>query len=185
MIDEGFDEPQAARIAITEVGMSWMQEELSARNMQTSLEAMLLLPPLFLVSSFIASMPKGVAALPRPKKFAARFRVMGAAAEPTFGMSSRSGFSILRDKAVTSPARSATFIIPSQRMYEPASPSMSSNAESAPSSMYRSARSAVPFMMQKSMPTEIIITKKYPNMVKAMPGYGENSINARNFCGKR
>ena len=80
MIDEGFDEPQAARIAITEVGISWMQEELSARNMQTSLEAMLLLSPLFLVSSFMASMPKGVAALPRPKKFAARFRVMGAAA---------------------------------------------------------------------------------------------------------
>ncbi len=124
-------------MAITDVGSNSTAEEFSARNMQILFDAI----PLFVCSPppsynfFMASKPKGVAALPSPKKFAARLRVMGAAAAPTFGISLRSGASTFDASASIRPERFATFIIPSHSKYEPASESMSSTAEFAPSSM--------------------------------------------------
>ena len=66
----------------------------------------------FAFSSFMASSPKGVAALPAPKKFAAKFSVIGAIAPPALGKSRRRGFLIARESASISPALRAMPISP-------------------------------------------------------------------------
>lgn len=75
----GSVDPAAARNARTLVGSSSTAEEFRAMNMHIS--SLAALPSLLaFCSSAIASMPKGVAALPRPRKLAARLSVMGAMA---------------------------------------------------------------------------------------------------------
>ena len=86
-------------------------------------------------SSAIASMPKGVAALPRPRKLAARLSVMGAMASDESGMSRFSRGRAARLSFSISPASLATFISPSHSMKEGQRARQSSKASDTPESM--------------------------------------------------
>src|SRR5450759_1939073 len=72
MMAEGFFEPATAITATAVAGINWMELVLIARNVHMAFVAM---PGRgFSVSkSFIARMPSGVAALERPRMFAAMF----------------------------------------------------------------------------------------------------------------
>jgi hypothetical protein len=122
-IAEGLDDLFAARMAIAVTGMSWTELVLIARNVHIALVAV---PGRGLSDSrsFIARRPSGVAAFPSPSMFAAIFISIEPIAGCSGGTSGNkrriSGWSARASKD-TSPARSASRMIPSHSAMMPIS----------------------------------------------------------------
>ena len=168
---------------MTPVGISSIAEALSARNIQIALLA-LCLSGFTALRRFIASSPKGVAALPSPKKFAARFSVTEAEASPASGIKRRSGLCIRAASFSISPASEATLISPIHNRYAPASDIESSTAESAPASRQSNAVLPLPPKQQRTMPIIQLTAKKNPIMVNYMHEKSRIAQFVRT-CGKK
>ena len=148
--------PAAFLIAITCVGRSSMAEALSAMNIHMSSDA-LGLSRFASFSSFIASSPNGVAALPSPRKLAARLSVMGATAAGDDGKRRLSTGLNPRDKAPTRPHSPATSMSPMKNIYDPMSDIDSMTASPAPLSILSVSSSVRPVAMPVTIPATIII----------------------------
>ena len=107
----------------------------------------------------MASSPKGVAALPAPKKFAAKFSVIGAIASPALGKSRLRGFLIARESASISPALRAMPISPIHSIYAPARERESVTALAAPSVSASSTAAMLPFAAPHIIAAAIIAAK--------------------------
>ena len=104
MISVGLADPAALRSAITVAGISWTEDVLITRNIHMASEATVL-SRFRRCSSFIALIPKGVAAFPRPSILAIMFIVMAPIARTT-GIPGNKSFrigAILPEKALTRP----------------------------------------------------------------------------------
>ena len=132
-------EPAAARSAMMPVGRMVTLEVLIARNKTMALVAV----PLcwFSVSSScMARMPKGVAALPRPRTLADMFRIMAPMAGCSAGTSGKRRTMrgrTVRAMMTSRPPASATFMSPRKRAMTPTSPMARVTALPADSTMAR------------------------------------------------
>src|SRR6185436_5614990 len=89
MMAEGFFEPATASTATAVAGINWIELVLIARNVHIAFDA----TPgrgLSVAKSFIARMPSGVAALARPRMFAAMFMSIEPIAGCSAGTSGKS-----------------------------------------------------------------------------------------------
>ena len=126
--------PKAARTEATVVGRSWMEAVLSTTSRHSS---SLAVPPQFRAIRRAAWMPSGVAALPRPRRFAETLAETAASVSSSrLALGSRRRSSG-RNSAAMRRDRPQTFRIsmtPLQRQRMPAIERLSSRADWAPSS---------------------------------------------------
>jgi hypothetical protein len=149
VISEGAEDPASLLIAITVAGMSWIADVFKTRNIHIASEAVSFLAFTFCNSS-MAFIPSGVAALPSPMKFAARFITMAPMALSlplSLGKNSlNTGLAIFAMTFIRPPF-SIIFINPDQRHMIPSSPTASSTA--LPADVYAACvtSSTLPFSM--------------------------------------
>jgi len=120
-ISKGASQPRETRRAATVAGISCMDAVFSTIRRHNSSEAVL--PGMLPASLFAASIPRGVAAFPSPRKFAQTFPLsLPAKIGLLFAegkMRYRIGDSVF-DKNLVIPLRSITFPIPDHKQIEPA-----------------------------------------------------------------
>jgi hypothetical protein len=165
-ISVGLLEPAEALRPITVAGITCTEEVFKTRNVHMALVALEGLGLSF-CSSFIAFMPMGVAAFPRPSILAARFITTAPMAGWFLGTPGKMGTStglITLDSVSTSPDLSATRITPVHSAIIPIRPRKSSTDEDEPAiipadtspMLPRAAATAIPDIIKNSH-TELII----------------------------
>ena len=165
-MSKGSAAPQAARTPATVAGISWIDAVLSTIKRQRLSEAV---PPQPLAMRLAAWMPRGVAALPMPSRFA---EILAEIAESVTGSPAASGnnFRSSGRKAAARicdrPLRSMISKTPLHRQITPSSPTHNVTASLAPERAAALTASMVPLYMPNSTETATIAVKIHAIAIK-------------------
>lgn len=169
-MSKGEAAPQPARIAAMVVGMSWSEAVFAITSIHISSDAYF--EPFIRCSPRAARMPAGVAALPKPRRFAeilAHISPMmslwffaAGNIKPTAGRIKRASFSI-------SPLLRITSIMPLQNMTIPPMDRHSSHAAAAPSITEAASCSIRPLTAAQTRETSIIPVQSFPIIRQNLP----------------